>query len=124
MKRDSLHLSNLCCCRGGLVLRVLLGSMGTAAGLASTKLYFVMMVLMNDSCDNEMVHASRFLVTFIPNNQLIGPRSVILNRDAILDLNSWISSFELPVIVQLSTCTARMSIFWPMCCQSRASRED
>src|SRR6267154_4153526 len=69
MKRDSLHLSNLCCCRGGLVLRVLLGSMGTAAGLASTKLYFVMMVLMNDSCDNEMVHASRFLVTFIPNNQ-------------------------------------------------------
>jgi len=45
----------------------------------------------------------------------MGPRSVVLNLDVILTLNTLISSFELLVIVQLLTCTARMSRLFPMC---------
>ena len=54
----------------------------------------------------------RLHMTFIPSNQLIGPKSVILNCMPISSLNALIRVNELPVTVQSSMCDARIKMWW------------
>ena len=65
-------------------------------------------------CDIDNVQVSWSQVIFIPRSQLIGPRLVILNCNLISSLNTLMSTFDNPVMVQSSTCDVRMSRSTPI----------